>query len=440
MRNAARISVLGALLLVAGCGVPIDAGNGTSTTVPLAAPEDPVMEIISVTACKQSDPWTMVETAFEGTVTAIEPRDNPDRQVVAEETGATLGEETWQWVSFDVSSWYTTDFGTEFAMWAPNFEGAVGETWLIGGALYGSMGQQSGEVFPCVSELASDGSREAWADRYGSPVPAGAGVPESEPDPSLTAEIEEHQAEWLAAGIDDYTAVISLYEGSGFTDSCGSNSAIRVTVVDGVVTQAFDVMQFCVVDDLSTAPTIDKVFAAALASAGAITEPVEYDDDLGFIRSFYASDRSVEVSAYVEMFQLGVTEAVLGTELSMAAAETASSTWNAGGIDDYTYTLDVICFCTISGRFQVTVADGEVVEVTSADTGAVDLESPDNFMTYDVEGLFALVDDWGGQTADNMLAAFDPELGYPVEIRIDSITNAIDDELTFFVSDFEAAD
>jgi hypothetical protein len=37
-----------------------------------------------------------------------------------------------------------------------------------------------------------------------------------------------------------------------------------------------------------------------------------------------------------------------------------------------------------------------------------------------------------------MLASFDPELGYPVEVRIDSIHNAVDDELTFFVSEFTA--
>ena len=447
MKPVARVASLASvLLLLAGCATPVDSGDEptvstTATTTPLAPPEEPAVEIISVTACKQSDPWTMVETAFEGTVIAIEPQVNPDRQTVAEETGVTLGEETWQWISFEVSSWFTTDFGTEFSMWAPNFEGEVGESLAD---RWRPLRKHGPTIRRGVSLCVGGGDGRApgkpGAIDSARPVAAGAGVPEAEPDPELVAEIEEHQAQWLAAGIDDYTAVISLYEGSGFSDSCGSNSPIRVTVVDGVVTQAFDVMRFCAVDDLSTAPTIDQVFIAALAAAGAITEPVEYDADLGFIRSFYASDRSIEVSAYVEMFQSGVTEADLGTEPSMAAAETALSTWNAGGIDDYTYTLDVICFCTISGRFQVTVADGEVVEVTSAETGAVDLESPDNFMTYDVEGLFALIGDWGGQTADNMLAAFDPELGYPVEIRIDSITNAIDDELTFFVSDFEAAD
>ena len=442
MRMKARVSLLAALLIVAACGAPLEAGDQPSTTTasPLAAPEEPAMEIISATACKEADPWTMVETAFEGTVTAIEPQVNPDRQFAAEEAGVTLGEETWQWVSFEVASWYTTDYGVAFSMWAPNFEGEVGEGWLIGGALYGSMGQQSGEVFPCVSEPTTDDARDSWAVRFGAPVPAGAGVPEMEADPNLVAEIEAQQAKWDSAEIDDYTAAITLYEGFGFDDTCGSNSATRVTVVDGVVTQALDTMRFCVIEDLAHVPTIDQMFATALASAGAITDPIEYDNDLGFIRSFYASDRSVEVSGYVEMFQPGVVEAVMGTEQSLAAAEAALATWEAAVIEDYSYTLNVLCFCTISGQFQVTVADGEVVEVISPETGQVDLESPDNFMTYDVDGLFALIEDWGGGEApDEMLATFDPALGYPLEVRIDHITNAIDDELNFFVTDFQPA-
>ena len=78
----------------------------------------------------------MVETAFEGTVTAIDP-----------EAPGALGD-TLQMVTFDVTQWYTNDYGTTFSIWAPNFAGAVGEPWLIAGALYATLGQQSGESFP----------------------------------------------------------------------------------------------------------------------------------------------------------------------------------------------------------------------------------------------------------------------------------------------------
>ena len=75
MNVGARLSLLVAMLVILGaCGLPSETGGSPSTTtVPLADSEEPAMAIISVTACRETDPWTMVETAFQGTVTAIEP-------------------------------------------------------------------------------------------------------------------------------------------------------------------------------------------------------------------------------------------------------------------------------------------------------------------------------------------------------------------------------
>jgi hypothetical protein len=431
MKARAHMSLSIAIFVILGaCGVPAEPATSptTSITAPLAEPEEPGMEMVSVTACKQADPWTMVETAFEGTVTAIDP-----------EAPGALGD-TLQMVTFYVTRWYTNDYGTTFSIWAPNFAGAVGETWLIAGALYATLGQQSGEVFPCVSTPSSDAALDDWANRLGSPVPAGSGVPEGEADPAVIAQIEEQRAKWLAAGIDDYTAVISTYQrGDGYSDGCGAPGAqLRVTVVDGVATQAVDVMRFCAVDDLSMILLIDDLFDLTRANAGAITDPIDFDSELGFVRSFYASDRSVDTGAYVEMFQPLVIDPVVGTEESLQTAEEALATWEAAGIEDYSFQLDVICYCTISGRFQVTVENGEAVEVTT-ESGPVDLAAPDRFMDYEIEGLFNLLSDWGGEQApDAVLASFDPETGYPIEVRIDSIRNAIDDELTYFVSEFTA--
>jgi hypothetical protein len=35
-----------------------------------------------------------------------------------------------------------------------------------------------------------------------------------------------------------------------------------------------------------------------------------------------------------------------------------------------------------------------------------------------------------------MVAAFDPELGYPMDLRIDAISEAVDDEVTVVVHHF----
>ncbi len=120
------------------------------------------MEIVSVTACKQSDPWTMMETAFEGTVTAFDPEGAPHIEG---------GRDTLHWVTFEVSNWYTNDYGTSFTIWAPNFDGRNGEDWLIAGALYPTLDQQSGEVFPCLATPATDLAREKWERRLGAPEP-----------------------------------------------------------------------------------------------------------------------------------------------------------------------------------------------------------------------------------------------------------------------------
>ncbi|HLF44000.1 MAG TPA: hypothetical protein VJA46_10835 [Acidimicrobiia bacterium] len=158
MKFGARLSLLVAIPLILGaCGLASETGGSPSTTIgPLADSEEPAMAIVSVSACRETDPWTMVETAFLGTVTAIEP-----------EAAGTEGD-TLQVVSFEVAAWYTTDYGTTFSMWAPNFDGEVGDTWLVAGALYPVNGQQSGEVFPCVSTPSTDTARQEWDDRLGS--------------------------------------------------------------------------------------------------------------------------------------------------------------------------------------------------------------------------------------------------------------------------------
>lgn len=268
MKTGTRLSLLLAILLIlSACGVPSETGDSPGSTIstePVAQPEESGVEIISATACKADDPWSMVETAFEGTVVSTEERLYPDREAGSEQgSGVRSG-----WVSFEVTRWYTTDFGTTFSMWAPDFYGQVGETWLVAGALYSVLGQQSGEVFPCVATPSTDTARQEWGGRFGAPVVAGSDVPESEPDPALVAQIEEQQAGWIAAGISDCTAVISSYQRDDVRfDDCGASGApIRATVGDGIPTPDEMIVSFDPELGYPIEVRIDRIREAATTS------------------------------------------------------------------------------------------------------------------------------------------------------------------------------
>lgn len=53
-----------------------------------------------------------------------------------------------------------------------------------------------------------------------------------------------------------------------------------------------------------------------------------------------------------------------------------------------------------------------------------------------VEDLFAFIDEAATAGADVVDVQYDPDLGYPTDIEIDQMTNAIDDEACYAVKDF----
>ena len=113
--------------------------------------------------------------------------------------------------------------------------------------------------------------------------------------------------------------------------------------------------------------------------------------------------------------------------------EDARRTWSRQGITSYRFTVNVLCFCIDRGPFAVVVEQGRVTSVTDPATGAP--RTPDPFVPLTVEALFARIDDAIERDADEIEVRYDPTLGYPQEIAIDFIENAIDDEVTYTVSD-----
>ncbi len=436
--------VLLVVLVTAACGSP-QAPNTIPAAPVSSAPvvgEPPLSDVRtpSVDACGLSDPWSMVETAFVGTVTAIEVRTNEGRDFTRREMGLDPVGERWPWVTFAVDRWYTHDFGTTFSMWAPGFSATIGDEWLIAGALYWVVGEsyqvseQSGEVFACLSMPATSPDMTSWDSRYGGSVQAGSGTPEQAGDPAVLAGLAAHRAVWETQAPDDYTAVVSVSDSRTVrSNECGAFGLIRVVVEGAAVVQAVDLRSDCVVTDLSTVTGIGDLFDIAAETAGALQAPIVYDPEYGYVRSFDASDRSVEVSAGADMIVTAAVRAFVGADDVFAGAEAALTRWEAAGITSYVSDVEVDCLCFISGRYQVAVTDGTVEAVQGTD-GPVDLTEP-GFSSFDfsVEGLFNTLSVWSGDRPEAVVAGFDPDLGHPIDLRIDPVVDMFDDELTIIV-------
>jgi hypothetical protein len=109
----------------------------------------------------------------------------------------------------------------------------------------------------------------------------------------------------------------------------------------------------------------------------------------------------------------------------------ARSRWRGAGISDYTYEVRKLCFCPVEvvGPFSITVRGGAVSSVVYLPTGAAVVPMPDRHPT--VEGLFGVVEATLERNPDRLAIEYDPALGYPRRIDVDTIVQAVDDEVTY---------
>ena len=123
-----------------------------------------------------------------------------------------------------------------------------------------------------------------------------------------------------------------------------------------------------------------------------------------------------------------------GLDTEGAAAWT---TWQRLGVDDYRYRLTVGCFCLgVDGP--VEVSGGEVTRVEGK---RYDGESLTGFPDGDptVDEVFRQLSR-ALRHADQVEVTYDPRTGVPKTIEVDWMTNAIDDEISYRVTDLEPTD
>jgi hypothetical protein len=117
--------------------------------------------------------------------------------------------------------------------------------------------------------------------------------------------------------------------------------------------------------------------------------------------------------------------------------------WNAANVTGYRMNLFIGCFCGFTDKMPLTVEvrKGEVVSMTYADgtpVSASDMnrEFFDRFATID--RLFADIETGQTSKADKVEITYDPTYGFPSQVNVDAIQNAVDDEYSVQISNFEA--
>lgn len=126
-----------------------------------------------------------------------------------------------------------------------------------------------------------------------------------------------------------------------------------------------------------------------------------------------------------------------GSELSRN-----QSKWQDADIAHYRFQLGVGCFCPVGDIMPLTVEvqDGEIVSI--ADVNGNDYPSTDPMSEFilkyaTIDRIFSELGSEPVREADKLTVSYDPTYGFPVEVAIDYIELAADDELYLSVSGFE---
>lgn len=145
-----------------------------------------------------------------------------------------------------------------------------------------------------------------------------------------------------------------------------------------------------------------------------------------------ASSTSVNVVAGEAPRESAVPDAVSNdvgafplSEDPLAEPGNRRAQWERTGPSSYTWALEMRCFCAIDGPIQLSVIDRQP-------------NPRQELGVQTVEQLFDIIEQSGG--ADSLQVAYHPDLGYPIEIRIDRYFNGSDDEIDYFVRDLKPVD
>lgn len=128
-----------------------------------------------------------------------------------------------------------------------------------------------------------------------------------------------------------------------------------------------------------------------------------------------------------------VTFAACGdtTAPQLRELEHAERLWSTHGSGPYTMQQQRLCFCPNTDTYQLTVVNEHVTAAVNLTTG-LPATTAELASFKSVSELFALIratlrDDRAGRST----IAYDAGAGYPAEVSLDPIRDAVDDEITY---------
>ena len=120
--------------------------------------------------------------------------------------------------------------------------------------------------------------------------------------------------------------------------------------------------------------------------------------------------------------------------------DSARRQWEQAAISHYRFNLNMVCFCAFAENMPLTieVQDGEVVSMEYQNGNEIDPASLEFFQRYEtIDKIFAELGKAIDGEADEVTVSFDDAYGFPEQVDIDFIEEAIDDELVLTISGFE---
>ncbi|MEW6241740.1 MAG: DUF6174 domain-containing protein [Chloroflexota bacterium] len=125
---------------------------------------------------------------------------------------------------------------------------------------------------------------------------------------------------------------------------------------------------------------------------------------------------------------------------SGGALQSNREKWDSQAASHYRFNLSIGCFCPYHEIMPLTVEvqDGQIVSMTDVNGQPVREEFRANFEeAATIEGLFAIVEQAASGGADEIKVEYDAAYGFPSSISIDYIKEAMDDEISYHVLNFE---
>ncbi len=113
----------------------------------------------------------------------------------------------------------------------------------------------------------------------------------------------------------------------------------------------------------------------------------------------------------------------------------AEQRWLRSGVQDYQIVVQHLCFCGYVRPVRLTVRSGSIVSRVDAETG--EPVPPQGSHIGAIPDLFDLVREALEQDAYSLAVTYHVTYGFPTQINIDYIGNAVDDELAVKASEFQ---